>query len=229
MPESSISPDPVLLRESLTIKKIICFASGESWPPTDEFWLGIQADLKDACSLGELRYSTPDNNPHRAYYNIRLLELWPFLVKKDQRWKPLRDFCRRWEQARGNTLSPEQADGLPSPSSSPSNLTDKSRSDGGSKAKYNVGLQKFIDQLFAEFDGRGTRLTLSLLETWLEENAPKDDGYDPDPEIPDFDDVELYDGNVWWKDHQGHRKNATLRTLERYISRARNRASGKAA
>ena len=114
MPKSSIAHDPYLYRDTLTIAEIICFASGKrDWPPTDEFWLGIQADLKHACDCGEIRFSSHADYRSRALYYISLLDLREFLVKKDQRWKPLRDFCRRWADARGDTQSlgaDEQAD-----------------------------------------------------------------------------------------------------------------------
>ena len=105
MPKSSIAHDPALCRDTLTIKKIICFASGAPWPPpADELWDGIQADLKDACSQGELPYSKNYSDQYRRFYSIRLLDLWGFLVNRDQRWQPLRDFCHRWAQVRGVTL-----------------------------------------------------------------------------------------------------------------------------
>ena len=114
MSKSSIAHDPVLLRDTLTIKKIICFASGAPWPPpADELWDGIQADLKDACSQGDLPYSKNHSDQHRRFYSIRLHDLRRFLDNQDQRWQPLRDFCRRWADARGDTQSlgaDEQAD-----------------------------------------------------------------------------------------------------------------------
>ena len=39
-------------------------------------------------------------------------------------------------------------------------------------------MQQFIDQLFAEFKQAKARLTTSSLDTWLAENAPKDEGYE---------------------------------------------------
>lgn len=108
MSKSSISDNPALslCRDTLTIKKIICFASGNpGWPPTDEFWDGIQADLKDACERSELPHSRNPGDPRRRFYHIRLLDLLSFLANQDRRWQPLRDFCQRWEQARGVTLS----------------------------------------------------------------------------------------------------------------------------
>ena len=105
------------------------------------------------------------------------------------------------------------------------NLTDASRTKGGSARKYNDGLQQFIDQLLVEFEEKNTRLTLSSLEAWLEGNAPQDERYDPEPPIPDCGDIEFYDNLVWWKNRQGHQKSAALRTLERYIQRARESTS----
>ena len=105
------------------------------------------------------------------------------------------------------------------------NLTGDSRRKGGSASKYNAGLQQFIDRLFAEFEGKGVRLTLFGLKTWLEKNARPGEGYDPEPPIPDCEDIEVYDKLVWWKNRQGHPRSATLRTFERYIQRARESTS----
>ncbi len=114
MPKSSIVHDPDLYRDTLTIAEIICFASGKrDWPPTDKFWDGIQTDFKHACDCREIRFSSHPDIRSRALYYISLLDLSKFLVKKDQRWQPLRDFCRRWADARGDTQSlgaDEQAD-----------------------------------------------------------------------------------------------------------------------
>ncbi len=107
------------------------------------------------------------------------------------------------------------------------NLNRDSQTKGGLAPKYHAGLQQFIDQLFAKFERADTRLTSSSLHTWLAENAPKDAGHETG--IPSCDDVELYDNKVWWRNRQGHQKSATLRTIERYISRAKDPADGKAA
>ena len=106
-----------------------------------------------------------------------------------------------------------------------SNLTRDSRRKGGRAPKYDAGLQQFIDQLFAEFEGEGVRLTLFGLEPWLEKNAQPKEGYDPEPPIPDCGDIEFYDNLIWWKNQQGDQKSAALRTLERYIQRARESTS----
>lgn len=97
------------------------------------------------------------------------------------------------------------------------------RSKGGSKPKYNVALQQFIDQLAAEFKEAGRPFTPSVLETWLSTNAPQGESYES--EIPDCDDIELYDDRVWWTDSQGRRKDIALKSIERYVQRAKNRSS----
>ena len=108
------------------------------------------------------------------------------------------------------------------------NLTDASRTKGGSARKYNDGLQQFIDQLQVEFEEKNTRLTLSSLEAWLEGTAPQDERYDPEPPIPDCGEIEFCDNRVYWKDQKGHPQSVALKTLERYILRAKSRASNQA-
>ena len=107
-------------------------------------------------------------------------------------------------------------------------LTDASRAKGGSTRKYDVGLQQFINQLFAEFTEKSIRLARSGLTAWLEQNALPGEGYDPEPPIPDCGDIEFYENRVWWKNRQGHPKSASLRTIERYILRAKDPASSQA-
>jgi hypothetical protein len=106
-------------------------------------------------------------------------------------------------------------------------LTDDARKKGGSKRKYDKGLQQFIDWLFDEFKDNGTHLTIDALEKWLVQNASKDEGFDP-PDIRDCEDIELYDGRIWWKDKDGQRKNTSLRSVEPYMRRAKGRASDQA-
>ena len=128
-------------------------------------------------------------------------------------------------------VEPGRPRGSPAASSKRSvdpNLNRDSRKKGGLAPKYNVGLQKFIDQLFAEFERKDTRLTLSGLETWLVQHAQNDEGYDPEPPIPDCGDIEFYEDKIWWKDGNANLKSRTLRAVERYIARAKDHASGKA-
>ena len=219
MPKSSIVQDIALCRDTLTIKKIICFASGYlGWPPIDDFWDGIQADLKDACERGEIPYSKNPSDPRRRFYYIRLHDLRNFLVNQDQRWQPLCDFCRRWEQARGTTNY-----------TAPKHLDTKSRTKGGKAPKYDLGLQQFIDRLFAEFKADGVRLTTSSLEAWLNENVQPNEGYEPEPPIPDCGDIEFYDNKVWWKNAAGAPKSILIKSLERYFKRTREAAPATSA
>ena len=101
-------------------------------------------------------------------------------------------------------------------------LTRKSRSKGGSKPKYTVALQQFIDRLAAEFKEAGRPLTLSTLKSWLTENAVRDHGYDPTPMISDCDDIEFFEERLWWKDRNASQKSTSIKTVERYIRRAKN-------
>ncbi len=108
----------------------------------------------------------------------------------------------------------------------PSNLTDEARSKGGSRSRHDAGLQKFIDQLSAEFKSRGNRLVLSSLKTWLENNAlSPDQSYSPEPFIADCDEIQLIDDRIWWKDRNSNAKNISLRAAERYIARAKRPTS----
>ncbi len=62
-------------------------------------------DLKDACARKKLSYTQNPSDPLRRLYYIRLDDLLSFLRSKDQRWQPLRNFCRRqWADARGDVL-----------------------------------------------------------------------------------------------------------------------------
>ncbi len=102
-----------------------------------------------------------------------------------------------------------------------SSLSRESQIKGGSAPKYDLGLQQFIDRLFAEFKADGVRLTPSSLETWLNENAQPNEGYDPEPPIPDCGDIEFYDNKVWWKNDAGAPKSILIKSLERYFKRTR--------
>ena len=105
----------------------------------------------------------------------------------------------------------------------PSNLTDETRSKGGSKPHYNASCQQFIDQRYVEFESRRDRLTVSHLKTWLEENARPEQG--DETGIPSCDDIEFYENRIWWKDETGSPKSKSLRAAERYIARAKVRTS----
>ena len=100
-------------------------------------------------------------------------------------------------------------------------LTPGSQSRGGSNSKYNVALQKFINRLAAEFRAENHDLTIRTLKAWLLVNAQPGNGYEPGPPIPDCDDIEFDKGKLWWKDHKGSQKSIAIRSVERYISRAK--------
>ena len=108
-----------------------------------------------------------------------------------------------------------------------SNHTIESRKKGGSAPKYYVGFQQFLDELFARHKEEDPPLTLSRFCEWLQENALFEEGYETG--IPNCDDIEFYDDKVWWKDQQARQKSIALRTAERYLSRAKKRASSTSA
>ncbi len=99
-------------------------------------------------------------------------------------------------------------------------LNQRARSKGGKKSRWDTGLQAFIDWLHSEITADGTPFTLSTVKQWLENNAGE---YDPrETGIPDCDEVYFADGLVSWIDSQGAHKSRALRSLERYISRAKS-------
>ena len=105
----------------------------------------------------------------------------------------------------------------------PQRLETEHQRKGGRVSKIHRGVQEFIDRVSDNFAVDGRNLTLGRLESWLTENAPKDDGIDPQPEIPDFDDVEYYEETLWWKDARSQLHSIKKRPLERYIARAKSR------
>ena len=100
-------------------------------------------------------------------------------------------------------------------------LTRGSRSKGGSKPKYYAGLQKFIDRLAVKFKDEKKLLTPPTLKAWLVKNAILDAGYEPTPAILDCDDIEFNGSELLWKDHTGNQKSIKIKSVDRYISRAK--------
>ena len=102
-----------------------------------------------------------------------------------------------------------------------SQLNAESRSRGGSRPRYHAGLQHFIDQLAVEFKDNKKLLTPPTLKAWLVKNAILDEGYEPTPAILDCDDIEFNGSELLWKDHKGSQKSIRIRSVDRYISRAK--------
>ena len=96
---------------------------------------------------------------------------------------------------RGTTEA--ETDSAPAGQDRSQGLGRKDQRKGGRAQKYDRGLQQFIDRLSDKFRQSGQRLTLGQLESWLAENALPGNGHDPQPEIPDFDDVEYDEGTLW--------------------------------
>ncbi len=101
-------------------------------------------------------------------------------------------------------------------------LTMESRSKGGSKPKYNAGLQKFIDRLAVKFKDEKKLLTPPTLKAWLVKNAIPGQGFDPTPAILDCDDIEFNGSELLWKDDTGSQKSMAIKSVDRYIQRANN-------
>ena len=111
-PTKPASSDHWLRRESLELKKIINLARGaphKDWPP-DQEWTAIFQDLKDAIDRGELPAAVRGKRAW-MWSSVRLLDMWGFVVDRDSRWQPLRDFCQRWFAVRGEeppvSITPE--------------------------------------------------------------------------------------------------------------------------
>lgn len=100
-------------------------------------------------------------------------------------------------------------------------LTQADRSRGGRQRKYNSGLQEAICQIREEIEKEGNRLTLSTLIDWLERNVVEYHSYSFQPEIPDCHDLYLDGDELSWVDRNGIGKHIKLKTLERYIRRAK--------
>ena len=107
------------------------------------------------------------------------------------------------------------------PNLQPKHLGTEDRIKGGEAPKYNFGLQQFINQLAVEFKDAEKLLTPPTLKAWLVKNANPGEGYDPTPEIFDCDDIEFNGSELLWKDHTGSQKSIVIRSIDRYISRAK--------
>ncbi len=97
----------------------------------------------------------------------------------------------------------------------------ESRSRGGSRSRYHASLQHFIDQLAVEFKDNKKLLTPPTLKAWLVKNAIPGQGFDPTPAILDCDDIEFNGSELLWKDHKGSQKSIRIRSVDRYIPRAK--------
>ena len=207
----------------------------------DEPELSRHRTLKIAVDTGELRSSGelarhPDPKKQGEPHSFTLIHFddlakYAKTVSFDSTW--LKNVLRLWKAVLAGAPQDELEEIFDACRTAsdlqPKHLDAESRTKGGRAAKYDTGLQQFIDRLFAEFETKGDRLTPPLLKAWLVENAPKVEGYDPVPEIPDFGDLEFYDEKVWWKNRRGHPKSVIFKSLERYIKRAKDRPSDFAA
>ncbi len=98
-------------------------------------------------------------------------------------------------------------------------LDQYARRKGGSQPKWDTGLQEFVIHVRDKLKKQGMDLTLGTLKIWLSENAPHDDLYVPG--ILDCDDVYYEEDKVSWTDRTGRKHDRALKSLERYIRRAK--------
>ncbi|MCB7130078.1 MAG: hypothetical protein J3T61_11140 [Candidatus Brocadiales bacterium] len=94
-----------------------------------------------------------------------------------------------------------------------------SQSKGGKKPKWDTGMQDFINWLHSEIGADGTLFTLSTVKRWLENNALEYTHQVMD--ISDCEDVYFADGRIGWINCKGIPKSLALRSLDRYIRRAK--------
>lgn len=89
---------------------------------------------------------------------------------------------------------------------------------GGSRSKYNKGLQSFMNQLSAKFAETGKTFTLPTFNDWLLEVANKG-SYETG--IPDFEDLDLVEDTLYWVNRRGDTRSLKVRSLQPYIKRAK--------
>ena len=108
MAEETPNYEGYLRRESLELKYLINIARGApvgDWPPEDPHWLRLLEDIEFAILNSEI-----DGVVRRKprFHAVRLRPFWDWLIRPermdDSRWDPLRDACRQWAEARGETL-----------------------------------------------------------------------------------------------------------------------------
>ncbi len=100
-------------------------------------------------------------------------------------------------------------------------LSREDQKKGGSRSKYDQGLQSFINQRSTEFAESGKPFSLATLKDWLLENARADETYESG--IADCDDLEFVENTLYWKDRRGITHSRRARSLEPYIQRAKQR------
>jgi len=100
-------------------------------------------------------------------------------------------------------------------------LSREDQKKGGSRPKYNHGLQTFINQLCTEFVESGKLFSLATVKDWLFRNARAEEPYESG--IRDCDDLEFVEGALFWIDRHGRSHSRRARSLEPYIQRAKRR------
>ena len=99
-------------------------------------------------------------------------------------------------------------------------LTKRTRSKGGSRSRYNQGLQEAINRFRKLISGNNKTLTLPTLKDWIRQNASYTEHYSFEPPIPNCDEIYIDEQQLIWTDREGRECNMALRSLERYVRRA---------
>jgi hypothetical protein len=100
-------------------------------------------------------------------------------------------------------------------------LSREDQKKGGSRPKYDQGLQSFINQCSTKFAESGKPFSLATLKDWLLENARDRESYESG--VPDCDELEFVENRLYWKDRQARPHSRSAPSLERYIQRAKQR------
>ena len=103
----------------------------------------------------------------------------------------------------------------------PPGLTASARRKGGEKAKYNHGLQDAVGLIVKDLGRTGTKPILSTIEQWLGRCSSHELPYSFEPPLPDCDELYIDGKKLVWKDRHGREQDIALRSLERYIKRAK--------
>ena len=107
-------------------------------------------------------------------------------------------------------------------------LTKDEARKGGQQRKVNRGLQNAIRRIAEDLRNGGRSLTLGNLRTWLTEQTQRGrdetmrpEAYSFDPPIPDCDELYIDGRKLVWKKRDGSDGSISLRSLEPYLSRAK--------
>jgi hypothetical protein len=101
---------------------------------------------------------------------------------------------------------------------------------GAKRSKYNAALQDAINRIEQDLKGQGKRMTTGNLRDWLAGKKAVScslpgwwEGWSFEPPNANCDDLYIDGPKLVWKDRHGQEQDITLRSLDPYFRRARNR------